>query len=243
MKKIGIGENYEYDYNTKEAYNSFRTNLRFCGDDIKIVMITSCTPEEGKSLSAMSLARACAEDGMRILFIDADLRRSRLVNTFKIKANTPLKGLSHYLSGQESLGGIIYTTGVKDFEIVLAGPSSPNPTELLGNKKFRTLLEHARENYDMVIIDTPPLGSVIDAAVIAPQCDGAVLLIESEVISRRFAVEIKEQLEFAGCRILGAALNKVRVNKKHYNGYYRRYYSGYYGSSSNLYDELAHEEK
>ena len=224
MKKIGIGENYEYDYNTKEAYNSFRTNLRFCGDDIKIDMITSCTPEEGKSLSAMSLARACAEDGMRILFIDADLRRSRLVNTFKIKANTPLKGLSHYLSGQESLGGIIYT-------------------ELLGNKKFRTLLEHARENYDMVIIDTPPLGSVIDAAVIAPQCDGAVLLIESEVISRRFAVEIKEQLEFAGCRILGAALNKVRVNKKHYNGYYRRYYSGYYGSSSNLYDELTHEEK
>ena len=110
---------------------------------------------------------------------------------------------------------------------MFSGPIPPNPSELLSNKRFQSLIEKAREEYDVVIIDTPPLGSVIDAAVIAKHCDGAVLVIASGAVSYRFARRIKEQIEMTGCPILGCVLNKVKVNDK---GYYGKYYGEYYHS-------------
>ena len=97
--------------------------------------------------------------------------------------------------------------------------------ELLGNKRFQSLMEKVREEYDMVIIDTPPLGSVIDAAVVSKHCDGVLLVIASGAVSYRFARRIKEQLQMTGCPILGCVLNKVKLNDK---GYYGKYYSEYY---------------
>lgn len=229
MRQILFGNKHDYDYNTKEAFNSFRTNLKFCGADIKTVLLTSCTPDEGKSITTMSIAKSLAEDGKRVLFIDADLRKSRLVGVFKMESEGYIKGLSHYLSGQATVDEVIFETSVDNLSICLAGPTSPNPTELLGGSRFEMLLAYGKERFDMVVIDTPPLGSVIDALVIAPQCDGVILLIESDIISYRFARDIKQQLEFAGCRILGAALNKVPVEKHRYRGYYKKgYYKGYY---------------
>ena len=116
-------------------------------------------------------------------------------------------------------------------DMVFSGPVPPNPSELLGNNRFKKLIENARNMYDMIIIDTPPLGSVIDSAVVSKICDGAIFVIESGAISSHFAKKIKEQLQVAECRILGVVLNKVEMNGG--KGYYGKGYygKGYYGKN------------
>ena len=115
--------------------------------------------------------------------------------------------------------------------MIFAGPSVPNPTEILEKRYFDELLEFAKQQFDYVLIDSAPIGAAIDAAVIAKKCDGAVIVIASKEISYRFAQKIKEQLEKAECRILGCVLNKVNISQKSYYGkYYGKYYGQYYGN-------------
>lgn len=218
LEKLGYGK--------REAFNSLRTNLSFCGADVRVITFTSCTPDEGKSSIVMELGRAMAEDGKKVLVIDGDLRKSVFVGRYHAKAKKgSIKGLSHYLTGQAELSDVLCETNVENFSIIFAGHTTPNPTELLGSRYFDELISFARKNYDIVLIDSPPLGSVIDTAIIAPKCDGAALVVESNKCSFRFIQDIKKQLELTGCRILGVILNKVKVEK---NSYYKRYYKGYY---------------
>lgn len=134
-----------------------------------------------------------------------------------------VSGLSQYLSGQIPGRGLIYSTSFPNVHIIFAGPSAPNPSELLNEDNFSVLLSEAGECYDYVIIDTPPVGTIIDAAVVARECDGAVLVIESETVSYKAAQRAKAQLEKSGCRILGAVLNKVDTKKdKYYSKYYKK---------------------
>ena len=128
-----------------------------------------------------------------MLLIDADLRKSVLVGRTKVSGS--VKGLTHYLSKQAAMIDVICSTNVKNLHIVFAGPVPPNPAELLGGRYFREMIDSLRKVYDYILIDTPPLGSVIDSAVIAQECDGAMLVIESGVISYRFAQDVKAQLE------------------------------------------------
>lgn len=227
MKSMVI--NYEMlGYSVAESYKSLRTNLFFCGEDKKIIAVTSCTPNEGKTNVSFYLSVSLAQAGKRVLLINADLRKP--VHLEKIQVEGELKGLSHYLSQQASLSSIVYNTNIPKFHMIHSGAVPPNPTELLGSTYFKQLLDSLREVYDYVIIDTPPLGSVIDGAVIAEECDGSILVIESGVISYRFAQEVKEQLEKCDCPILGVVLNKVDMNKNHYYGkYYGKHYGKYYG--------------
>ena len=173
------------DYSGAEAYKSLRTNLQFCGEDKKVIAITSCTPNEGKSSVTMNLAVSLADAGKKVLLIDADLRKSVLMGRTKVKES--IKGLTHYLSKQAALIEVICATNVKNLHIVYAGPVPPNPAELLGGKHFRELLISLRKVYDYILVDTPPLGSVIDSAIIAEECDGSIMVIETGVISYRFA--------------------------------------------------------
>ena len=223
MKKVRITYR-KLDYSSDESYKSLRTNLLFCGDDKKVIALTSCTPNEGKSSVSMNLAVSLTESGKKVLLIDADLRKSVLVGRTEVEGE--VKGLSHYLSQQESLDNVIYATNIPYFHIIYAGIVPPNPAELLGGRHFKNLLKMVRDVYDYVIIDCPPLGSVIDAAIIAEECDGSVLVIESGVISYRFAQEVKDQLAKCACPILGVILNKVDMSKQ---GYYGKYYGKYYG--------------
>ena len=206
------------DYSGAEAYKSLRTNLQFCGEDKKVIAITSCTPNEGKSSVTMNLAVSLADAGKKVLLIDADLRKSVLVGRTKVKES--IKGLTHYLSKQAALIEVICATNVKNLHIVYAGPVPPNPAELLGGKHFRELLTSLRKVYDYILVDTPPLGSVIDSAIIAEECDGSIMVIETGVISYRFAQDVKRQLEKSNCPILGVVLNKVDMSKQ---GYYGKY--------------------
>lgn len=229
MQKIAIRSMEKLDFRTKEAYKTLRTNLSFAGKNVKVISLTSCTPNEGKTSVSFQLAMSLAEGGWKTILVDADLRKSVLRGRYK--ASREKFGLSHYLSGQTPLDEAVCETNVENFHIIFAGPVPPNPSELLGNDNFREMIKKLREEYDYVVIDTPPLGSVIDSAVVSTNCDGAVIVVESNAVSYRFAQNVKEQLEKAGVRILGCVLNKVNMSSKgHYGKYYEKYYGSYYGS-------------
>ncbi len=223
MKNIII-EHEKLDYSANESYKSLRTNLLFCGEDKKVIAVTSCTPNEGKTSVSLNLCISLAESGKKVLMIDADMRKSVLVG--RTHANGAIKGLSHFLSQQEVLDNVVYVTNISRLHIIYAGNIPPNPAELLGGKNFKKLLDVVRDVYDYIIIDSPPLGSVIDSAVIADQCDGSILVMEAGTISYRFAQEVKGQLSKCNCPILGVILNKVDMTRQ---GYYGKYYGRYYG--------------
>lgn len=229
MLNINLDKITDLDFKTREAYKTLRTNVQFCGNDVKIISLTSCVPNEGKSMVSFNLAISMAETGKKVLFIDADLRKSVLIGSYKI--NKAIKGLTQYLSGVEQLDDVRYSTNVKNMDLILSGPVPPNPAELLNNEKFTKLLETARKEYDYVIIDTPPIGQVIDPAIVAQQTDGVIFLISQANISYKYAQKQIEQMRKSGCRILGAVLNKVDPEEKggYYGGYYGKYSKKGYG--------------
>lgn len=237
MLNINIDKLKKLDNSTNEAYKRLRTNIQFCGSDVKVIALTSTIPNEGKSSVSFNLAASIAESGKKVIFIDADLRKSVLVGRYKI--NKAVKGLTHYLSGVNPFDEVVYSTNVDNLNVVFSGPVPPNPAELLGNKYFKSLITMLRRNYDYVIIDTPPIGSVIDAAIVAEQCDGVVLVISSGEISYKLVQKTKMQMEKSNCKILGAVLNKVQVGK---GGYYGKYYGKYYGEYGN-YGEYGHKNQ
>ncbi len=224
MQEIKLKLN-ELDFRSKEAFNTLRTNIEFSGEDIKVVCITSCTPNEGKSNTSFELARSYAMNGKKTLLIDADLRKSVMRSRHK-KGKVRL-GLSNLLVGKSNITDTICSTDISTLFMIFAGPVPPNPSELLDSKRFAKLMEETRKAFDLIIIDTPPLGSVIDAAIISKYCDGAILIMESGAISYHFAKKVKEQLSVTGCKILGCVLNKVNLSGK---GYYGKYYGKYYGT-------------
>ena len=193
MQEIEL-KDIKKDYRSNEAYKSLRTNIEFSGDENKVLLFTSCTPNEGKSTVTISLAQSLAEAGKKVLFIDADLRKSVLAGRHKVMGQ--LKGLSHFLSGQADLADVMYRVKNTNMVMIFAGVVPPNPAELLGNKRFESLLVSARKSYDYVIIDAPPLGSVIDAAIIAKQSDASILVIAANTISHKFAKVVNQVVRF-----------------------------------------------
>lgn len=216
------------EYRRQEAYNYLRNNLQFSGPDLKSFMLTSCEANTGKSTVSFELARSMAEAGKKVILVDADMRKSVMIKRYEIKVSGKRpRGLTHYLTKQATIDEIVFETNIPGMDVVLSGPASPNPTELLEGWLFDHLIDILEKRYDAVIVDTPPLGAVIDAAIMGPKCDGTILVLESEVTSYRAAQEVKKQMEVAGCKILGTILNKVTMDKSGYYGYYGYY--KYYG--------------
>lgn len=219
---IELNRDIVQDYNYEEAIKRLRTNIQFCGSSVKAVMFTSALPDEGKSDISFTLAESMARIGKKVLFIDADIRKSILVSRYQLQGK--VDGLSQYLSGQKTLEEVLYDTSTENMSVIFAGPYSPNPAELLEEPLFAKMMEYARELYDYIIFDTPPMANLIDGAIVAGHCDGAVLVIESGYVSYRMEQRVKEQLEKSGCRILGAVLNKVDISGgAYYNKYYKKY--------------------
>ncbi len=209
-------------YFTREAYKSLRTNISFCGNENKVICLTSCEQNEGKSTISLELSKSLSELNKRVLLIDADLRKSVMLS--KNTNESSLGGLSQYLANHLQLDDVIYHTQQPNFDIIFAGQYPPNPSELLNSKRFNELLDIARKHYDYVIIDTPPLGLVIDAAVVAEKCDGAIIVIAKDVVKFSRAKSVKEQIEKSGCKILGTILNEVARKKRSVKDvyYYRK---------------------
>ena len=229
MKKVTMNLPEVKDYRLTEGLNQLKTNLAFCGKDIKVITITSSVQNEGKSLVAFDLSKTMAESGKKILMVDADLRKSVLAAKYHIQGID--KGLSHYLTGQAEIEDIIYETETEGFYLSVAGPLSPDPTSLLDSDQFQKFIDKVREDYDYVIIDAPPLGVVIDAVSIGKYCDGAVLVIEQGVIKRKVVQDVIKQLKRGKVRILGAVLNKVDERIGAYGAYDYKYSYSYYDDS------------
>lgn len=219
-------------YETNEELKLLRTNLLFCGADKHVFLMTSAFSGEGKSTVTLDLCLSLAELGRTVIMIDADMRKS--VTKHKIIGPTPENGLSHYLSGQCELGDVICQTDMEQFYMVIAGAVPPNPTELLASDNMQRLIGFCRENFDYVVVDCPPIGLVVDPAVIAPLCDGTLILIESNQVKYRLAQECVAKMKAADCPILGVILNKVSEKKygRYYTKYYgKKYYKAYYAQS------------
>ena len=229
MKKLTMEFPEMNDYRMVEGLNQLKTNLSFCGKDIKVITMTSSVPNEGKSAISIDLARTLAESGKKILMIDADLRKSVMAARYHIQGIE--KGLSHYLTGQAETEDIIYQTEIEGLYLTVAGPLSPDPTTLLDSEQFEQFILKVRDEFDYVIIDAPPLGVVIDAVIIGKYTDGAVLVIEQGVIKRKLVQDVIKQLKRGEVRILGAVLNKVDERIGAYGSYDYKYSYSYYGNS------------
>jgi capsular exopolysaccharide synthesis family protein len=237
MRQIELELDMSHNYFIREAFNTLRTNILFSGKQVKTILLTSCFAHEGKTTVSMELSRRLAENDKKVLLIDADLRKS--VTASRYAKQRGIVGLSQILSGQVELVNGIYRTQVPGLDMIFAGPFPPNPAELVGSASFKEMLAAVREVYDYVIIDAPPLGLVIDAAVMAGFCDGAVLVINQSAVKYRVAQDVKMQLSKSGCRILGVVMNQAQRQKKNVRGrrseqYYSRYeYYGHKNESEN----------
>ena len=209
----------------EEYYNAIQVNIQFSGSNLKVITVTSVQPGEGKSTSSTNLAISFANAGYRTLLIDADIRNSVMTGTFK--AEEAYHGLTSYLSGHVNLRDVIHTTSEDNLHLIPAGQVPPNPTTLLQNTRFESMIETVRQSYNYVIVDTPPIGLVVDAAIVAQKTDGSLLVTESGAISRRFVKKAVEQMEQSGAQFLGVILNKVDTTKDKYGSY------GSYGAYGN----------
>ena len=233
MKKVTIRQSMTLDYAGEEALNTICTNLAFSGRNLRKIVFTSNLQSEGKSWMAMHVLANLAQRGRKVVLVDADMRRSFLMQRYKMEADGEIFGLAHYLTGQCELEDAIYETNLNGACLIPAGRDVTNPVSLVDTPFFKQMLETLSEQFDMVIVDTPPIGMVIDAAEIAASCDGTVLVLDYNKTRIREIRECKRQMEQSGTPVLGCIINKVSFAslsaKKYYNkSYYSHYRSGYY---------------
>lgn len=238
MKSVCFEQFPQLSYSGAEAMNALCTNLSFCGENVKKIMVTSSHASEGKSVLSMNIMRTFAKYGKRVALVDADLRRSLINKTFqaKFEGSGEGSGLAHRLAGMAEEEEVIYATDIPGAWFVPVGRDVSNPLPLLNSPHFGELLDHLAQQVDYVIVDAPPLGTVIDAAEIAKSCDGVLTVVAYNTVRKQELIDLKTQLEQTGCPILGCVLNRVEFEnylgrKYYYKSYYKSYYSrdGYYG--------------
>ena len=230
MKQItfSINEKAQH-YAVRESFKTIRANLLFCSNEMKTIIVTSCRAHEGKTTSSIEIAASLAEINKKVLLVDADLRKASLRRRMNEVPDETMLGLSQYLSGQASLEDILYATQHPNLHVIFGGHCPPNPSELLGSRMVKELMDSVKDQYDYILFDTAPIGLVIDAAMLAPYCDGAIFVISVDEVSAKYAVEAKDQLEKAGCHIAGVILNEAKQNtktsilRKKYKYYTKRY--------------------
>lgn len=214
MEKINLKLMGENDFCIQESFKVLRTNLQFCGKDIHTIAFTSCRENEGKTTVVLNLGQSLAELGKRVLIIDADMRKSVMAGRNSTAKNAA--GLSEVLTGMAKLGDCIYETQFDYLHVMFAGKYPPNPVELLGGPYFTALLTETKKYYDYILVDTPPLGAVIDAAVAAANCDGSILILSDRNIHSRQVQDVVEQLQKGECKILGVVRNRIKSQRKDY---------------------------
>ncbi|MGE7689357.1 CpsD/CapB family tyrosine-protein kinase [Lysinibacillus sp. NPDC097214] len=200
-----------------EQFRMMRTNIRFSLPDqeIKSLLVTSSIPGEGKSTNAANLGVVFAQEGKRVIIIDADMRKPTLHHTFNT-LNTD--GLSDVLTKQKIYFNVIQKTSVEELSIIPSGPLPPNPVDLLSSKTMEMLMRDLRKDYDIIILDAPPLLSVSDAQILSNKCDGTILVVNMELVQKVDVLKAKATLVSSKAKILGVVLNNVKKTPK--NHYY-----------------------
>lgn len=219
QKKLDLARKAE------EYYNALRTNIQLSGNNLQVISITSVKPGEGKSTTSTNIAWAFARAGYKTLLIDADIRNSVMSGVFKSREK--ITGLTEFLSGTTDLSQGLCDTNVENLFVIQAGSISPNPTALLQSENFATMLDTLRKYFDYIIVDTAPIGVVIDAAIVTQKCDASVLVTAVGEANRRDVQKAKGQLEQTSKPFLGIVLNKLNTSVEKYGAY------GAYGSYGN----------
>lgn len=202
-----------------EQYRLIRTNILFSSvdEEVKSIMITSPEPADGKSTTALNLSIVLAQQGKKVLLVDADLRKPSIHYSFQVSNIT---GLTNVLTKETDLEGAISTTYIPNLEILTCGDIPPNPSELLNSKAMEKLMKKLEEMYDYVVYDSPPVLAVTDAQIIANRCNGVVLVIASGKTHKERALRAKELLAKAKSKILGVVINGVDSKKTEFYSQY-----------------------
>ncbi|RAK19843.1 capsular exopolysaccharide synthesis family protein [Anoxybacillus vitaminiphilus] len=202
-----------------EQYRTIRTNIQFSFVDktMRSLMVTSAGPSEGKSTTVANLAVTFAQQGKKVLLIDADMRKPTMHYTFHLNN---IIGLTNVLTQSAALLSAYQATEVDNLFVLTSGPIPPNPAELLASKAMETFLEEVYKRFDLVIFDTPPVLAVTDAQILANKCDGTVLVVSSGKTEIEAAVKAKELLLSANAKLLGVVLNKKKQQQGQYYYYY-----------------------
>ena len=229
MNRAEIQRDLSLDYAGTEAINTICSNLTFSGRNIKKIVVTSCEANDGKSFVSIQVAANMAKRGKRVLLMDADLRLSVMVAHYDIRLGGEAKGLAHFLSGQCQLEEATYVTNIPNLYLIPIGTDVQTPLSLISTPDFEKLVDVLGESFDMVVIDAPPIGLVIDAAEIAKKCDGSVIVLEYNKTHRRALQEAQQQMLRTGTPILGCVLNKVSLDRLSTRKYYSQYGMNKYG--------------
>ena len=220
MNHLNITRFPEAEYRWVEAMNTLCTNLSYSGKDMKTILITSRYEDEGKSLISMNLLRTLAGLRKKVVMVDADLRRSCINRSFRIQyESTRTNGLAQYLAGLCPMDDILYETDIPNAYMIPVGRTVANPLNLLNAPEMPTLMEKLREEFDYIIIDTPPAGIVIDAVDMARHCDGALIVVSYMRGKCRDITEVRDMIRQTGCKVLGTVMNNVEfdsLSNKHY---------------------------
>ena len=209
-----------------EGYRVLRTNIQFSGVDepVRALLITSASPQEGKSTTTANLSVTLAQADQRVILVDTDLRRPTAHKLFNLSNNV---GITSALMqrADEAADAVLQDTAVSGLRVLTSGPLPPNPSELLGSERMRHLVERLRSQCDVLIFDSPPTMAAADAAILSTLVDGTLLVIDADSTRRAEALRAQETLAKVGGRLLGAVLNKLGERSSGYYSYYYYYYS------------------
>ena len=231
MNQLSIGRFPELDYACGEAMNTLCTNLFYCGENIRSVLLTSRYEQEGKSSIAMNVMRTLAGYGKRVVLVDADLRCSTLARRYRFSfARRETFGLAQYLAGMCELEDAVYQTNLPGAYILPAGREVFNSMQLLSSPRYGEMMQALRKNFDVVLVDSPPAGVIVDAVEIAKDCDGAIIVVAYNKGRRQDIGEVAASIAKTGCKVLGAVMNGVNLKSFRNRRYYYRSerYSSYY---------------
>jgi tyrosine-protein kinase Etk/Wzc len=224
-----------------ESYRSLRTAVQYAAieSQVRTLLVTSSIPQEGKSTTSTNLAIVIAQSGSRTLLIDCDLRRPVLHSVFGM---TKDPGLVNCLVGANSIDESIRESGIPNLYILPSGAIPPNPSELLGSRRMRMLLEELKERFDTIILDSPPVGTVTDSVILSTLVDASLVIVRAHKTKMEFLEKTRESIERISPNMLGVVLNDFDVSQSYGSTYrYYRYYKyyGYYGQG----DEGGTEKK
>jgi succinoglycan biosynthesis transport protein ExoP len=211
-----------------ESYRALRTNIEFASVDtpLRTLLVTSSLPKEGKTTTSANLAVVFAQGGSRVLLVDADLRKPGIHSLFRLPNQNGLTAL--FRDETATVRSVSQDTELDKLKVITSGPLPPNPAELLGSQRWHAILARLKDEADLVILDSPPLQAVTDAALLSAVVDGTVFVIHARHTRRGAVRQGREALARGGGMILGVAMN--RLKKREYDQYYYSYYSDYYGS-------------
>ena len=214
-----------------ENCRTVRTNLMFAGETpLRVFAVSSANPQEGKTTVTANLAISIAQSGKRVLVVDTDMRRPRMHRALGVSGK---RGVTSVIVGEATLEDVVQDPGIPNLSVIACGPIPPNPSELLHRQRFLDFVSEAREKFDLVIFDTPPLSAVADASVLAPRLDGVVIVVRADSTTRDSIRGVLRQLRDVGAHVIGGVLNGMNPRATGEGDYYYYYgRSAYYAADT-----------